>query len=621
MSKPNAVRSVAADYLSVIHRASDNRNRASGRHAVIQTNLLFNITGLNAVAQQWFGKPSVKEQNFFNFIQFDFIDGDSAQLLSSLHHTGYWSGDVMYTRSGSQPVTLSITASHIHNGKDEPAAVMIVAYSKNAEVNYKDEQLEAAEVKYDALLNTLPDGVVIIGADGKIASSNKRGASILGYTEEEVAGKPVAGAQWRAVRVDGTEFPAHQFPAIVSLQTGFPQRNVIMGIEQPGGNMLWFSVNSDALIRPGEFDPYAVVVSFSDITNFITTQKELLKSNERFHHITRVCSDAIWDFDLLANEIYRSENFCRLTGYQQDQTGSSLNWWFDKIHPEDQARVKQKLEGQLALKNERWEDEYRFEYADGSYKLLHDSGIILYSEGKPVRILGAIRDITAEKQLRKQLEDEQAQKQKAITLAAIQAQEQEKTKISRELHDNVNQILMSAKLYMETARISDDKSDVLLEKAIEYQLLALHEIRKLSRSLNSPAITATGLQESIRDIAGNLEALQQIKVEFTFDPQLEQCLNDDEKITVYRIIQEQTNNIIKYAAATEVKIRLSERKGRLILFIGDNGRGFDPSVNNPIKKGIGVINMNSRAAAHGGTLEISSAPGKGCRLEMSFPIA
>lgn len=620
MSKPNAVRSVTTDHLSVIHRASDAKRPAYVRHAVIQTNLLFNVTGWNAVAEELFGKPSVSGQNFFNYIPVDFVESSSAEMLSSLHHTGYWSGDVLYCRAEAQVITFSITASHVNNEKDEPVAVLIVAHIKNADTIYKDEQLEAAEIKFDALVNTLPDGVMIIGADGKIVNTNKKGASLLGFSEDDIIGKPLANQVWKAVRADGSVFPAHQFPATVSLQTGFPQRNVIMGIQQPGGGVTWLSVNSEALIKPGEFDPYAVVVSFADITNFISAQKELLKSNERFHHITRICSDAIWDFDLVANEIYRSETFSRLSGYHPDQINSNLNWWFDKIHPEDQARVKQKLEEQLLLKNERWEDEYRFEYADGTYKTLHDSGIILYKEGKAVRILGAIRDVTAEKQLRSQLAEEQAQKQKAITLAAIQAQEQEKTKISRELHDNVNQILMSAKLYMETARISGEKSDMLLEKAIEYQLLALHEIRKLSRSLNSPAVTSSGLQESIRDIANNLEALQQIKISFSFDAKLEQRLNNDEKLTVYRIVQEQTNNIIKYADAGKVEIELKEKVGQLHLLISDDGKGFDPA-NIQEKKGIGVINMNSRAAAHGGKLEITSAPGKGCRLEMIFPIA
>ncbi|MFN8290824.1 MAG: PAS domain S-box protein [Chitinophagaceae bacterium] len=621
MSKPNAIRSITTDHLSVIHRATDARP-LTGQHAVVQANLLFNITGWNAVAEELFGRPGTPGINFFNFVNIDFPQGNSAELLSALHHTGYWSGDVWYQQANGQKISLGLTASHIYDTADKPDGIMIVASIRNSGPSLKDEQLAAAEIKFDALVNTLQDGVVIIGADGKIVTTNKKAASILGLPEEEMIGKVVGDFSWKAIRPDGSVFPPHQFPGVVSLQTGFPQRNVIMGVEQDSGERVWLSVNSEALIKPGQFDPYAVVVSYTDITNFITAQNELIKSNERFRLITLVSSDAVWDFDLVKNEIYRSETFGRISGYGPDEINSNLNWWFEKVHPDDRDRVKHKLEEHLRKKSERWEDEYRFEYADGSYKTLHDSGIILYKDRKPLRILGAIRDVTNEKILKQQLADEQAQKQKAITLATLQAQEQEKIKISRELHDNVNQIIMSAKLYMETAVLSSEKekADSLLEKAVEYQLLALHEIRKLSRSLNSPAITSSGLQESIRDITDNLEALQQIKVKFTFDSKLEKRLNNDEKLTIYRVVQEQSNNIIKYAAATEVKIRVTESGGQLHLYISDNGKGFDTTVTEG-RKGIGLLNMTSRATAHGGTLAVISSPGNGCILEMKFPIA
>ena len=617
MSKPNPLRSVAAEHLSVIHKAVVPQNIGVNHHVVIQTDLSFNVTGWNTVAEELNGRPGSMGKNLFEVVDIEFTNGTREEMMVLLSKRGFWSGEVRFTRFDRQQFDLHTTATYIINEKEEPVAIMIVSHIIS-DIKLKEQQLEAAETKFETLINTLPDGVMMLDAGGRITTCNKRSAEIFGLTSDQVLGHSVIATTWKAIKPDGTPFPAQQFPAVVSLQTGFPQRNVIMGIEQPGGNLIWLSLNSEALLKPGEFEPYGVVVSFSDISNLITAQKELLKSNERFHYVTRITSDAIWDFDLNTHEIYRSENFCRLSGYAPEAIGSNLNWWFDKIHPEDQERVKRKLDEQLLLKNERWEDEYRFEYADGTYKVLTDSGIILYKEGKPIRILGAIRDITAEKRLKQQLADEQAQKQKEITHAALQAQEEEKTKISRELHDNVNQILMSAKLYMETARQSPEKADILLEKAVEYQVLALHEIRKLSRSLSTPGITTAGLQDSIGDIVYNLQALQQIKVDFVFETSLEERLNVDEKLTIYRVIQEQTNNIIKYAAATEVKIRVKSKDNIVNLLIQDNGEGFDSSVNQ-YKKGIGIINMNSRASAHGGKLSITSSPGNGCRVELHFP--
>ena len=90
------------------------------------------------------------------------------------------------------------------------------------------------------------------------------------------------------------------------------------------------------------------------------------------------------------------------------------------------------------------------------------------------------------------MQEEQVQRHKAITQATISAQEKEKTNISRELHDNVNQILMSTKLFIDTARRTPEKSNELLDKAIEYQLLALQEIRKISKSFSTSNVKTVG---------------------------------------------------------------------------------------------------------------------------------
>lgn len=617
MNLPNALRSEKGNPLSVIHKATENGNAPSHHHAVVQTDLSFNITGWNAVAEHLHGQPGAMGKNLFVLTDLHFCNSNQEELIKNLKEQGFWSGEVKYKRKDGKEFDLHTTATYIINEHEEPVAVIIVSHITN-DIKLKEQELLASESRFKALVNTLPDGVMMIGTGGKILSCNKRALEIFGFSDDKMTGKTVTGHGWKAVRTDGSAFPQEQFPAIVSLQTGFPQRNVIMGIEKPGAELVWLSVNSEALIRPGEFEPYAVVVSFSDITRFITAEKALLRSNERFHYVTRITSDAIWDFDLTTNVIYRSEAFCRLSGYAPDEIGNNLNWWFDKIHPEDQARVKSKLEEQIAAKKERWDDEYRFVYADGTYKILNDSGIILYHEGKAVRILGAIRDVTGEKLLMKQLAAEQEQKQKAIAFAALQAQEQEKARISRELHDNVNQILMSAKLYMETAIQTPEKSNTLLEKAIEYQLLALQEIRKLSRSLSTPGIKTAGLKDSISDIVNNLRALQQMTVEFTFDPELEQKLTDEQKLTIYRVVQEQSNNIIKYAGAGRVEIDIREKQGRIFLSISDNGKGFDMKADQ-ITNGIGFINMNSRAAAINGKFSVAASPGKGCRIELDFP--
>lgn len=621
MSQSSALKKTTAGYLSVIHRSqfSIEKDVRNTEDLIIHTDLQFNITWVNEATRSLFAEAGNPATNLLEVGDIEILNSKVEEAKAEIFSTGHWAGHVLYKRFDGQVLFYKVTITLVRDTAANPMTLVVVCNNLDA-VKARENDLEAAEKKFNGLLNTLSSGVIMIAADGKIMSCNRRGAEILGFSEAEVLGKVVASPSWKAIRFDGSVFPPEQFPAIVSLQTGFPQRNVVMGIEQTGGNRIWISINSEALIRPDEFDPYAVVVSFTDITSFITTEKELVMSNERFKYVSKVTSDAIWDFDLTTNQVYRSDAFGRISGYQKNDIADNLNWWFDRIHPEDQARVKSKLENDLRVGKDRWQDEYRFVYADGTYKIINDSAIVLHKDGKPVRLIGAIRDVTEAKRLKRQLIEEQSQKQKAITKATIKVQEEEKAKISRELHDNVNQIIMSAKLYMETARQSPENADKLLEKAIEYQLLAMHEIRKLSRSLNASAIKAAGLKESIADIVHNLEVLQNISVEVNIVKEVEQQLSETAKLNVYRIIQEQTNNIIKYADATEVCISLKEKSGSAELIITDNGKGFDTDKQDTFT-GIGLINMNSRAVGLDGTLDIRSSPGNGCVVTLIFPLS
>ena len=617
MSKPEALLSGKPDYLSVIYKANNTlKDGLSNFNIVIQTDIHFTITGWNVLSEKQFETSDFIGKNLFRLFNIEFTEGSLHEHLVSLKQNGYWHGDIIYNTIEKRQFNLNCMVSYILNENQERVAMVFVAQDINTKK--QKELINEAESKFDVLINSLPVGVMTILANGKIENCNRRGAEILGLSEDVIIGHFFSVSSWKAIRPDGTAFPIHQFPAAVSLQTGFPQRNVVLGIEKPFGGRVWLSLNSEALFRPGEQDPYAVLLSSCDITNFVISEKELMQSNERFYFVSKVTSDAIWDFDLITNQIYRSDAFSQISGYNQVDITENLDWWFDKIHPDDQQRVKKKLNDHLLLKKEKWDDEYRFVYADGTYKVLSDSGIILYRNNKPVRIIGAISDITKERELEKKLLFEQEQQKKALTQASIKAQEQEKTKISCELHDNVNQILMSAKLYMDTAKRIPEEADNLLDKAIEYQLMALQEIRHLSRSLSTPSIATKGLQEIINEIVNNLSSLQHIHVDFSFEPLLDVQLNDDEKLTIYRVIQEQSSNIIKYADAKKVTIVVKKQDSMLLLLIADDGKGFDVGIP---RKGIGMMNMNCRAAAHNGILTVSSSPGNGCILELSFPIS
>ncbi|HET6768715.1 MAG TPA: PAS domain S-box protein, partial [Chitinophagaceae bacterium] len=449
MKTNSSVKKGSKSALTVSHKAAAELNDFLHHlpDAVIITDLTYIVTEWNDAAEKLHGLPGARGKNLFELIKIDLLNSTPDSIKNDVTNKGSWEGEIIYHRHDGEKFIFKTTATAIIDDDNKPVSIIFVNHNIT-KVKSTEKKLAEAEATYEKLVNTLVDGVIMLDKDGKITTCNKRASAILGLTEEEMLGKELGDSSWKAIKADGTPFPWYEFPTVVSIQTGFPQRNVKMGVNLPNGLFVWLLINSEALIRLGEFEPYAVVLSFSDITDSVNREEELRKSNERFFYVSKITSDAIWDIDLATNQIYRSETFYELSGYTKDEIKPDMDWWFNKVHPKDRERVRKKVQEYIQNGNERWEDEYLFLCADGNYKFLLDSGTILYRQGKPVRILGAIRDLTEKKKLEQQLLQEQEQKHKAVSQAGIAAQEAERSNISRELHDNVNQLLMSAKLFM-----------------------------------------------------------------------------------------------------------------------------------------------------------------------------
>ena len=355
-----------------------------------------------------------------------------------------------------------------------------------------------------------------------------------------------------------------------------------------------------------------------DITERKNAENEIIKMHERFSYVVNASSEAIWDADLRTNEIYRSDAFIKISGYSKEDIQPTLNWWVDKIHPEDKERVSMKIEDYLSNGIKYWEDEYRFRHADGTYRYVFDKGFTIFENNVPVRQIGSMLDITGRKQLESQLLFEQVQKQKLVNQATINAQEEERNRISRELHDNVNQLLMSARLHIGVAKNNSGNQKMMLDKATDYLLLAVEEIRALSKKMNSNVVASVGLLESIADIVYSMQELHNIEVQTEIDISVIDRLTAAQQLMVFRIVQEQTGNIVKHAEASIVKILLKENDQQVQLRVSDNGKGFDKA--NTKLNGIGHINIFNRVDAYSGKAEIISSPGNGCILNISFPL-
>jgi PAS domain S-box-containing protein len=224
-----------------------------------------------------------------------------------------------------------------------------------------------------------------------------------------------------------------------------------------------------------------------------------------------------------------------------------------------------------------------------------------------------INDVTERVRLEKELALQQRLKQQQITEVVLTAQERERFELGQELHDNINQILATSKLYLDVAIEEREPRIELLAKSRNNISMAIEEIRRLSKELITPSLNDLGLVQSIKELIRSIQMVKKMKIRLTISGVDEDALLPEQKINVYRIIQEQLNNILKHAQASSVSIELNKQREQIRLCVEDDGKGFDPRMR---RDGVGISNIMSRAELYNGRVEIDSSPGKGCRLEV-----
>ncbi|MFA9188317.1 PAS domain-containing protein [Flavobacterium sp. FBOR7N2.3] len=129
------------------------------------------------------------------------------------------------------------------------------------------------------------------------------------------------------------------------------------------------------------------------------TNSEIKESNQKYDIVAKATSDTIWDWKIQEDKLNWSKGIKAVFGYEEDQVGDNSSWWFGNIHPEDSIKMSIKLYSFLEQKTEKWQDEYRFKCADNTYKYVLDRGFLLKDEnGKAIRMIGALQDITKQKE-------------------------------------------------------------------------------------------------------------------------------------------------------------------------------------------------------------------------------
>jgi PAS domain S-box-containing protein len=366
------------------------------------------------------------------------------------------------------------------------------------------------------------------------------------------------------------------------------------------------------IIQDGSEKATRMIGATQDVTARKLTEKQLLESEKKLSLIARQTVNAVIITDLEEKITWVNDAFTQITEYEPDEVIGRKPGDFLQGRETDPATI-QFIRKKIKAK-EQFECEILNYSKTGRKYWMHVQGQpILDANGNCERFFAIQTDITERVLLEKKLVEERHTKQKEITDAVLTAQENERAEIGKELHDDLNQILGATKLYIEMAKTDEVNREMCLEKSSEYITKVIEEIRRISKTMTIPGTQAMGLFDCIKILLDDLTIIHPIKIRFHGNGINEDELNQKLQLNIFRIVQEQVNNILKHSKATDATIDLRRKGNEIILLISDNGMGCDIAEK---IKGVGIRNILSRAEICGGRMTILSNPGEGFELKV-----
>ncbi len=485
---------------------------------------------------------------------------------------------------------------------------------RRAEIEKLDAQAKLVRERYllRTLIDHLPDYIYVKDTGSRHILTNKANLELSGARrEEDIVGKTAVDY------LDEDSALAQIGRDREFLESGQSMSSEEELVVMRNGEKKWLLTTRVPLKNDRQENIGLVGIS-RDITDRKKIEESLRVSVERSNILSRATNDAVWDWDLVNDVVQWNDALQILFGVRLDDVVKMPDWWEQNIHPDDRVRVTKRIRNHIDKAIENWQDEYRFMCSDGSYKSVFDRGyLMLDKNNKPYRMIGAMVDLTERKKLQEELSTQTISRQRQITEATIMAQERERAEIGRELHDNINQILTTTKMYLDMALTEKDISEELTIKSHSNISTAIEEIRSLSKSLVPPSLGDIGLRAAVQEMINNLKISPKLTITLKTTGIAKAVIPGNIQLMVFRIVQEQMNNVLKHSQATIAEVKLALAKHLLVVTVTDNGVGFDPRTKT---KGIGLSNIASRAEVHKGEMEVISSPGEGCILKISIPI-
>lgn len=460
-------------------------------------------------------------------------------------------------------------------------------------------KIKADKEKYESAFQNINDALYILEVDGekfKIVEFNKAQEEITGLKNDDVVGKYM-----HELFPELSDYLNWRF---ASCRDSGKIKTYQERLNFKGDN-IDFDTSLVPLMEDGKV--VRIIGIAHNITKQVQAQRAVKEREEKLRFAMEASQDAIIDWNIKTGEVDVSPAFYRMLGYTVNSMNEHILGIIKLINSSDfNINSEQALKEQVIFLGDRqFSKEFRMKTFKGGWLWVMMRGKIVKAEtGEVFRFIGTLTDISTEKQkTRDKLE------------AVLQTEDNERSRISKEIHDGLQQTLTISALNLEFVgreKGLSEKGRKKYEQGWIYLQKAIEESRSVAHSLMPKAILDFGLVSACKSLIMEYNSTVE-NTQFNFADNLNESRIGDMKIevTLYRILQEALNNIIKYSKATEVNVQLKDYSDILMLTIEDNGIGFDVKHLRETGKGFGIRSMQNRIDAISGVLEIESAPNRG----------
>jgi PAS domain S-box-containing protein len=479
---------------------------------------------------------------------------------------------------------------------------LVAAIFSNAMMRKRAQEVR---FRHAAIVESSEDAIISKNLDGIILTWNAGAKNIFGYSEAEAVGQTITilipdeqrneeGNILRRVRA-GERIEHYE---TVRVTKGGKRLNVSLTISP---------------VKDSAGEVVAVSIIARDITDRKRAEQVLRESEERFRLVADTAPVLIWMSGTDKLCTFFNQGWLGFTGRSIEQEMGE--GWFSGVHPDDVQRCLEIYCASFDARAE-FEMEYRLTRFDGEYRWVVDYGVPRFeSDGTFCGYIGTCVDITERKLSEESLH--------SLSGRLIRAQEEERSRIARELHDDFSQRLALLGIGLGQLWKKLPASEVEERRKILEMLKGTKEMsadmHSLSHQLHSSKLELVGLVPALNGLCKEIGEKYKIEVHFStsgFPPRV----SKDVELCLFRVTQEALGNVIKHSQAKSAQVELGSNENGVSLRISDAGRGFDPDLDKR-HRGIGLVSMRERLRIVGGRLSVKSEVQRGTEIHAEVPLS